>query len=133
MIAVKRQVHFGRRSDRSRAVVVTDKAPPTVPPGRVPRVARLTALAIHLQRLLGEGHSVDQSELARQLHVTQPRMTQIMNLTHLAPDIQEEVLFLPRVTAGRERITERSLRPIARELDWGRQRQMWRELRNTLK
>jgi hypothetical protein len=57
--------------------------------------------------------------------VTQPRMTQIMNLLHLAPDIQEELLFLPRVTSGDDPIHENMLRPIAAESDWARQREMW--------
>jgi hypothetical protein len=52
-------------------------------------------------------------------------MTQIMNLLHLAPDIQEELLFLPRVTTGKDPITERDLRPIVAEVDWGAQREMW--------
>jgi hypothetical protein len=52
-------------------------------------------------------------------------MTQILNLLHLAPDIQETLLHLPRVTEGKDPITERDLRPIAAEVDWGRQRGMW--------
>jgi hypothetical protein len=68
--------------------------------GRVPRVAKLMALAIRFDRLIREGKVADRSELARLAHVTQPRMTQIMNLLHLAPDIQEDILFLPPVTEG---------------------------------
>ena len=34
--------------------------------------------------------------------VTRARMTQIMNLLNLAPDIQEELLLLPPVTEGRD-------------------------------
>jgi len=96
--------------------------------GRIPRVARLMALAIKFDRLLGEGAITDQAELARIGHVTRARVTQIMNLVHLAPDIQEAVLFLPPVTEGRDPITERDLRPIAAEVDWGRQRGAWRDL-----
>ena len=55
-------------------------------------------------------------------------MTQIMNLNHLAPDIQEELLFLPRVTNGRAPVHERMLRPIAAEISLQRQRQLWRAL-----
>ena len=51
-------------------------------------------------------------------------MTQILNLLHLAPDIQEEILFLPRVTEGKDPIHEKMLRPIAAEVDWARQREM---------
>jgi hypothetical protein len=48
-----------------------------------------------------------------------------MALLHLAPDIQEALLFLPRVAAGKDPITERDLRPIAATADWNRQRAMW--------
>lgn len=99
-----------------------------VAPGRVPRISRLMALAIRFERLLGEGTVSDQSELARLAHVTQPRMTQIMNLLHLAPDIQEELLLLPRVSEGKDQITEKMLRPIAAESDWCKQREIWHEL-----
>ena len=86
------------------------------------------ALAIHFDRLIREGRLADQSELARLAHVTQPRMTQIMNLNHLALDIQEELLILPRVASGRDPIHERTLRRIAAQADWRGQRVLWREL-----
>ena len=41
------------------------------------------------------------------------RITQIMNLLNLAPDIQEALLFLPHTLKGRDSIRERDLRPIA--------------------
>jgi hypothetical protein len=50
-----------------------------------------------------------------------------MNLRHLAPDIQEELLHLQPVEAGDDPITERDLRPITRLKDWRRQRKMWRQ------
>ena len=55
MISVKRKVHFVRRPDKSRALIVTDSAPAPVAPGRVPRISRLMALAIHFDRLIREG------------------------------------------------------------------------------
>ena len=100
-----------------------------VPPGRVPRVSKLMALAIRFEGLLREGKVSDMSELARLAHVTQPRMTQIMNLLHLAPDIQEDLLFLPLVTEGRDPIHERMLRSLTAMLDWGKQRGAWRRPR----
>ena len=36
-----------------------------------------------------------------------------MNLNHLAPDIQEELLFLASGSQGRDHLHERMLRPIA--------------------
>jgi hypothetical protein len=68
------------------------------------------------------------AELARLGHVSQPRMTQILNLTLLAPDIQEDLLFLPRTTKGKAAIYEKRLRPIAAETDWIKQRELWAAL-----
>lgn len=129
MITVKRNIHFVRRARGRRTIVEKPQARAAVDPGRVPRVSRLMALAIHFDRLICEGKVRDQSELARLAHVTQPRMTQIMNLKHLAPDIQEELLFLHRATQGRDSIHERMLRPVAAEIDWSPQRRLWAQAR----
>lgn len=126
MISTTRKVRFARRPDRSRAIVRAPDVPGAAPAGRVPRVARLMALAIHFERLLREGKVRDQSELARLAHVTQPRMTQIMNLNRLAPDIQEELLFLPTRDGGREAVHERLVRPLTSTLEWPTQRRRWR-------
>lgn len=67
----------------------------------------------------------DQAELARVGHVSRARMTQIMNLLNLVPDIQEAILYLPRVGRGCDPMTERELRAIAGVLDWGVQQQNW--------
>jgi hypothetical protein len=130
MITVTTKVHFtttkaGRK--RMRAAPGLKIAAP--PPGCIPRISKLMALAIKFERLLREGKVADQSELARLARVTQPRMTQIMNLNHLAPDIQEELLFLPPLQGGRESIHERMLRVIAALLDWAEQRERWRSAR----
>ena len=45
-------------------------------------------------------------------------MTQIMKLLHLAPDIQEQILFLPHI----EGLNERNLRSIVSRIDWDEQR-----------
>ena len=125
MITVIRKVHFVRRA-RGRKTIASEPRPvDRVEPGRIPRISFLMSLAIRFDRLIREGKVRDQSELARLAHVAQPRMTQIMNLTRLAPDIQETLLFLPPTTNGRNRITEKMMRPIAAEVDWRGQRQMW--------
>jgi len=61
-------------------------------------------------------------------HVSRARITQIMNLNFLAPDIQEELLFLPRVVSSRDPIREHAVRAIAAVPGWGRQRRMWGQL-----
>lgn len=129
MITIKREIGFVRRPDKSHAIVSAEEVPKSrAPAGRVPRISRLMALAIHFDRLVREGNVADLSALARLAHVTQPRMTQIMNLNHLAPDIQEELLQLPRLGQGREQIHERLVRPIANKPDWQHQRRLWRSV-----
>jgi hypothetical protein len=127
-ITVTCKVHFkpgvrGRRRLRQGEAPV----PPTVAPGRVPRLARLMALAIHFDGLIRKGAVRDYADLARLGHVTRARVTQIMNLLNLAPNIQEAILFLPRTQSGRDPISERQVRPIAAVPDWQKQRRMWRD------
>ena len=96
--------------------------------GRIPRLSRLMALAIHFEALISQGGISNQAQLAGLGYVSRARVTQIMNLLHLAPDIQEQILFLPPITKGKDPYPERKIRPIAKELDWNIQRQMWREV-----
>jgi len=103
--------------------------PHTGDPGRVPRLARLMALAIHFDGLIRKGAVRDYADLARLGHVTRARVTQIMNLLNLAPDIQETILFLPRTQSGRDPISERQVRRIAAVSDWSKQRRLWQGLR----
>jgi hypothetical protein len=126
---ITKPIHFARKGHRKAAVAgPAPKPKPADSAGRVPRVAKLMALAIRFDQLLRDGVVADQSELARLTHVTQPRMTQIMNLLHLAPDIQEALLHLAPVTAGNDPITERDLRPITRMRDWRIQGDAWTTL-----
>jgi len=55
-----------------------------------------------------------------------------MNLRQLAPEIQEQILFLPLTQRGRDRLHLRQLQPIARIPDWGQQRLLWRKLLGSL-
>ena len=93
--------------------------------GRVPRVTRLMALAIRFEELIQSGEIADYAELARLAHVTRARITQIMNLRLLAPDIQEAVLALPAVEGGRDPIQMRQMQSIALIPDWRKQRREW--------
>jgi hypothetical protein len=100
--------------------------------GRVPRVARLMALAIKFQDLIDRREIRDYAELARLGYVSRARVTQIMNLLHLAPQIQEEILFLPPAF-GRGPLTERHLRQLSSMIDWRQQRRLWAELGSALR
>ncbi len=99
-----------------------------VKPGNVPRISKITALAIRFDGLVGRGEVRDYADLARLGYVTRARITQIMNLLNLAPDIQEALLFLPRTVKGRDPIREKDVRPIAAVPHWHRQRKMWAKL-----
>ncbi len=113
----------GRRQLESRMPQV-----PLRPPGRVPRVSRLLALALRFEEQLRAGVLASYVEMADLGHVSRARISQIMNLTHLAPDLQEAILFLPRTQSGRDAIHLRLLQPIAAALDWKKQRRLWNEL-----
>lgn len=76
------------------------------------------------RKVIVEGAVADCAELARLAHVTRARMTQITNLLHLAPDIQEEILYLPQSRGGRDAVTERQLRPVDAIPGWRKQRGM---------
>ena len=96
---------------------------------RVPRIARWMALAIRFEHLIQDDVIPDYAALARLGHVSRARITQIMNLLFLAPDIQEQILFLPPVRHGRDPIPLAQLQPFAREWDWRKQRTLWAVLR----
>ncbi len=115
-------------SRRGRKHVLVGKQPsePDVPAGRLPRVTRLMALAMRFDQLIRDGEIADYAEIARLGHVTRARVTQIMNLLHLAPEIQEAILDLPRVEQGHDPITERDLRSITAVIEWRKQRRMWK-------
>ncbi len=53
------------------------------------------------------------------------RLTQIMNLLLLAPDIQDEILRLG-TAADQKLVPERHVRPVVKFVLWERQRRAWR-------
>jgi hypothetical protein len=133
MWTIERQVHFRNAGHGRGKQVQEGPAPeePPLPPGRVPRVTKLMALALHFDDLLRSGEIASYAELARLGHVTRARVCQIMNLVYLAPDLQEALLFLPRTERGRDRVILADLQPIASTPDWRRQRRWWARLHAT--
>ena len=103
----------------------------TISAGRVPRIARLMALALRFEHLVQNGTVRYYAELARLGQVSRARVTQIMNLLHLAPDIQEAILFLPRVHSGRDPVYLDHLQTLTSTLDWRMQRRRWSEMLGT--
>lgn len=128
-VTVTKQIYFSMRS-RGRREMKPGPAPitETTPEGSVPRVSRLMALAIKMDGLIRSGAVPDQADVARIGHVTRARVTQILNLTLLAPDIQEAILFLPRVRRGRDPLRESHLREVAALADWSGQRRKWAQV-----
>jgi len=106
-------------------IAMVEGPPPTAPErpkGRLPRITRYMALAIYYEGLIREGHIHDYAEIATLGHVTRARVTQIMNLRLLAPDVQELLLKLPRMHHGRDCLSLSMLQLIALEPNWQLQR-----------
>ena len=95
--------------------------------GHVPRVSRLLALAIRFEQQIHSGKVASYADLARRLTVTRARMSQITSLLNLAPNIQEQILELPRRKKYRGAITLKQVLPITQEPDWTVQRKIWKK------
>ena len=126
-LTVSKRVTFSAGARGRRRLAPAAEPKPTAPPP-LPRITRLMALAIKLDGLIASGAITDRAELARAGCITRARATQIMSLLYLAPDIQEAIVDLPPVAEGRDPVTERDIRGLTAELDWGRQRAMWADL-----
>ncbi len=90
------------------------------------------ALAIYYEDLIRQGHVHDYAEIAALGHVTRARVTQIMNLRLLAPDLQERLLLLIRIVGGRDALCLRRLQAIALDPDWKMQRIQFQELKEKI-
>ncbi len=92
-------------------------------PGRRPaKVALQLALAHRIQRAIEAGEVKDQAEAARMLGLTRARVSQLLGLTLLAPDIQERLL-----DAEDQGLSERALRSVSGIEDWNGQRKAFTE------
>lgn len=114
---------------RRRAARVKGKGPQ--PPSRrhAPRIARMLATAHCFEGLLRRGAVMSFAEIAAAKRITRARVSQIMDLLLLAPEIQEEILFLPRPRGRGPEISERQVRQIVRTPIWSQQRRLWEDLR----
>ena len=98
---------------------------PAAEAGKLPRVAEVLALAIQFEDVIRRGIARDHADLSRLGCISQERISQIMRLLWLAPDIQQEILTLPRTPRGRFHVGEVALRRIASRMLWSEQRRMW--------
>ncbi len=103
----------------------TEPPPPPPPTVRRPaRIARMLAFAHRIEAAIARGEYRDRADAARQLAVTRARLTQLMDLTLLAPDLQEQILFSEAVD-GVEPMAERALRAAIHAGSWAEQRAKW--------
>jgi len=104
--------------------------PPPEPVRRPARVAVMLALAHKIQDAIDRGVARDRAEVARRLGLTRARLTQLMDLTLLAPGLQLMVLTSQSVD-GVEPMSERHLRRLAQKASWQAQRALWAEVQTS--
>jgi len=123
---------FIYRLRRGREIKLSAAPPvPPEPPALKPiPLALLLAQAHQMQKTIEEGGCGNRADLARQLGLTRARLTQILNLLLLAPEIQEEILCM-EAAGKRAAIAEHQLRPIIQADDWSQQLRLWRALKAT--
>lgn len=119
-VAVEMTIPVVRRGRKKGGAEVKEVAQGPPPGPKIPRITRLMALAIKFQDMIDRGEVRDYADLARLGLVTRARLTQIMNLTLLAPEIQELLLSATPVQDGI--VGERYLRIVARAVSWKEQR-----------
>jgi hypothetical protein len=97
-------------------------SPPPEPVRRPARVAIMLALAHKIQAAIDRGAVKDRAEAASRLGLSRARVSQLLDLTLLAPEIQERILFTEAVD-GLEPVSERSMRSTVRVENWVKQRE----------
>ena len=110
-----------RENERQMTAAVTLRAE------NAPPITRLMALAVKFEGLIQQGVVKDYAELARLGQVSRARITQIMNLLNLAPDIQEAILFMTGEGSAEQSLRETSVRTLSAEVIWSRQREQWKK------
>ena len=130
-IVIEGSIALGRRgrAAHAEATGAASSSTHSQPSSRTPRIARLLALAWHVEELVRSGTIPSYAAAARLGHVSRARMSQISSLLNLAPDLQEYLLFLQRPARGRQALTLRRVLTVAAVLDWHEQRRRWRQLR----
>ncbi len=132
MLKTTEKVHFTVGRSAQKVMNSGESQVQVMPvPGRIPRITRWMALAIQLQLRIEKGELTNQAAIARAGEVTRARLSQLMSLNHLAPDLQEFLLFLPRVIRGADPIQMRQVISITKVSDWNEQRSLWQHLRNS--
>ena len=118
---------------RARRGCAAHAATASEPSPRAPRIARLLALAWHIEEQVHSGTLGSYAAAARLGHISRARLSQILSLLNLAPDVQEQLLFLQRPARGRQELALRHVLSVAAALDWHEQRRRWRKLRRGMR
>jgi hypothetical protein len=127
-ISITYSCHFQLKQGRKRLIKGTRPTPLSTLKSnlkkatKIPPATKLLSLAHYYKDLLAASKVKDYAELARLTQVSRARLTQIMNLTFLAPEIQKALLCAPFYDHKK---TERSLREIAECLSWQVQLEKW--------
>jgi len=108
--------------------------PPSMAPAllerdRLPRITHTMAQALLFEDLLARGEATDHADVARLGALSRERVSQVMKMLWLAPDIQEEILRLPPVRRGEFSITVPEMTAVAAEVLWEDQREIWSKLK----
>ena len=91
-----------------------------------PKLRQFLLLAYQIQELLEQGKAKDPKQVAEWLNITHNKMYIVMNMTMLAPSIQEEILFSNNNLI--HLIPEYKMNEITKEISWNKQKIMWQEL-----
>lgn len=118
---------FFRERKQAVRFTVEPPAPPPEPVRRPAHVAKMLALAHHLNAAIERGVVADQAAVARKLGLTRARITQLLDLTLIAPDVQARILEFEAVD-GVEPIRERQLRAVVAAGTWPQQRAAWAQM-----
>ena len=105
------------------------RSPAPASPGKLPRLTQVLALAIQFDDMVKRGEVSDFAGLARLACLSRARISQVVKLLWLAPEIQQEILGLPRTSAGRFPISEVAARRVSEEPNWCEQRALWDKLK----
>lgn len=96
---------------------------------KLPRITHTVARALMFENAIANGEAADHADLARLTATTRERVSQVMKMMRLAPDIQDEILRLPPVRRPQRAITVPEVTAIAEEILWDDQRESWRKLK----
>jgi len=99
--------------------------PPSEKVSKPPEITRVMALAIQYQKMIDDGTVANCTELARRVKFSTVRVSQILKLRSLAPELQERLLFLK---PDSKYLPEIAVRRVAEELDWAKQAVMFDQL-----